>query len=138
MEEKYMNSIKAGVIGGIIMAVITVIGQFVCCFGALTWIAALATGVLAIYFGPKLILKIVDAVVVSAAAGGVAGLINGIVVLLLALIGAGSSAANGSALGAGAGIVAGILGLVVSVIIGVILAAIAGTAYAFLALKVQT
>ncbi|HMK46688.1 MAG TPA: hypothetical protein VK436_08685 [Methanocella sp.] len=138
MEEKYMNSIKAGAVGGIIMAVITVIAHFICCFGFVTWIVALATGVLAIYFGPTLITKIMDAVVVSSAAGGVAGLINGIVALLLALTSAGSSAANGSALGAGVGIVAGIFGLVISVVLGVILAAIAGTVYAFVALKVQS
>jgi len=141
MDEKYMQAIKAGVIGGVIMAIVTVITHFVPFTGCLLfwvgWVVALAVGVLAIYFGPKLVKTIMDAVVMSAVAGGVAGGINGIVILLLALLGAAGAGIDGSVVGAGVGLMAGIIGLVVSIISAVILAVIAGLLYTIVVLKIN-
>jgi len=107
MEAKYNEAIKAGVIGGVILAVLELINQFsglidlnsmssdaavgvglcvlglCCCLFILYIIVLLGIGVLAVRMARPVIMDTRDAIVVSALAGAVGGLIWGVVGIIL-------------------------------------------------------
>lgn len=157
MEAKYNEAIKAGIIGGVLLAVcavlrliLSVIGMpvlsTVC--GCLIWllviIIAAGTGALAVKYAEKLLAKLTDAIVVSAVAGAVAGLIYAVVQVVIGFvepllnIGAYSDVTSGLAGGVAGSAFLGMLTCLcapVYLIIVIILAVIGGALYGALKLK---
>ncbi len=116
MEAKYVEAIKAGIIGGVILAVLALISQLAsilgyvnvedytndpssilavagvglaisCCICLLYIVALVGTGAIAVRMSNLLLRDLNDAVIVSAVAGAVAGLIWGIVSIVLSMLG---------------------------------------------------
>jgi hypothetical protein len=93
MESSYNHAISAGIVGGIVLAVLAfinlalqiVMGSFSgvivdsCCYWLLSLLVMLGVGALAVMFARHRLHSILDAVVVSLLAGGVAGAIDGVV-----------------------------------------------------------
>lgn len=135
MEEKYMNGIKAGVAGGIVLAIVAIIGHFLpligCLISPLTFIVWLAIGAVAIYIGPKAVTKLMDAAIIGAVAGVVAEIILLIVNLVLGVIGS-LNDMTGLAIVVVATIIGGIIGIVVAAV----LAAIVAVVYTYVVLKI--
>lgn len=133
-----MPAIKAGIAGGIVLVVLQLISNFIpligCILSLVSMVVMLGVGVLALYFGPKYIKSLVDALMASGLAGVVAGLIDGIVILILAV--AGGVLYTNSAIGTGASIMAGLISLVFVTVMTTVLAVLGGLIYAFLVLKV--
>ncbi len=162
MEAKYNAAIKAGVIGGILLAAYAVI-MFVINLitwnawvpgldflqsgcGCLLWpvviVLSAGTGALAVKYAASLLTKLQDALMVSALAGAVAGLIYAVITIVIAVItpvltsiytDVGLSGLGGSAF---AGI-CGIICLPVYIVIVAIIAAIGGAIYGALQLKLS-
>ena len=137
MEEKYMNGIKAGVAGGIVLAIAAVIAHFLpligCLISPLTFIVWLAIGAVAIYLGPKAVTKLMDAAIIGAVAGVVAQVIVLVVNFLLVLLGL----ATGVTIeGIMIGIVATLIGGVIGIVIAAVLAAIVAIVYTYVVLKI--
>jgi len=162
MEAKYNAAIKAGVIGGVLLAVYAVI-MFVinlitwnawvpglgilqtgcgCLFWPVIIVIGAGTGALAVKFAASLLTKLTDAIIVSAASGAIAGLIYAVIAIVTNIItplltsyytDLGLGGLGGSAF---AGI-CGILCLPVYIIIVAILAAIGGAIYGALQLKLK-
>lgn len=101
MELKYSQGIKAGIIGGVLIAIIMIIGLVLNVLGS--WTSAfislctclnpilevgllLITGALAVRFASGVLKDMNDALVTSALAGGVAGLIGGVVAVIINFI----------------------------------------------------
>ncbi len=163
MEARYNAAIKAGVIGGVILAAYAVLtlvaavlsigiisGACGCLFYPFILIVGAGTGALAVMYGANVITKWMDAVVTSAVAGAIAGVIFGVVYVvvqfLTPLVAAGTSAITsgtsdiGSQLAGSAGLsaltggCACVCGIVWLAVI-IILAVIGGLIYAALKLK---
>lgn len=136
MDEKIMNSIKGGVIAGVVMAVIYTIQivsgkipgvNVIACllgplFGLLILLGMIAAGILALYFGPKILKTLMDAIMASAISGAIAGAILAVVLILLEVV------LNGNFLS----VITGVVYLVASTIVAVI----AGALYAIVMLKI--
>ena len=104
MEAKYLQAIKAGVIGGVILAVCMLVTLFIdiinsntyvglnglglvgCCIFLLEIIVLLGTGALAVQMAKSLVVKMDEAAVVGAIAGALAGLIGTIMQVVLAVV----------------------------------------------------
>jgi hypothetical protein len=104
MELKYMQAIKAGIIGGVILAVcmlvtllldiinshnyvgLTGTGMVGCCVFIFEIIALLGTGALAVQMAKSLVLKLDEAAVVGALAGALSGLIGTIMRVVIAVV----------------------------------------------------
>ncbi len=158
MEAKYNAAIKAGVIGGVLLAICAIISLIIGLFPALSCLAglclfilviviALGTGALAVMYATGTITKLVDAIVVSAVAGAVAGVIYAVVQVVIAFIqpflnigeysytsDIGSILA-GNAIGSAAGGMFTCICAPVTVVIVIILAIIGGAIYGLLKLK---
>jgi hypothetical protein len=135
MEEKYMNGIKAGVAGGIVLGIVAIIGHFLpligCLISPLTFIVWIALGAVAIYIGPKAVTKLMDAAIIGAVAGVVAEVILLIVNLLLGVISS-MSDLTGLAVVLGVTVVGGVIGIVIAAIF----AAIVAVVYTYVVLKI--
>lgn len=135
MDEKIMNGIKAGVAGGIVLAIVAIIGHFLplvgCLISPVTLIVWIALGALAVYLGPKAVTKLMDAVMAGAVAGVVAEIILLVVNLLLNVI---------SSLNDIGGLVIIMVGTVIFGVIGIVIAAIFGAVvavvYTYVVLKI--
>ncbi len=101
MELKYSLAIKAGIIGGVILAILIiirsgfdVIGSWTsslisiigCCIWLVEIVVLLATGALAVRYTMNVLKDINDALIVGALSGGVAGLIGAAAVSIMAFI----------------------------------------------------
>lgn len=101
MDLKYSQGIKAGIIGGVLIAILMIIGMLLNVLGSWTTsiislctclnpvfevILLLIAGVLAVRFSTGLLKDMNDALVTSAVAGGVAGLIAGVVAMIVNVI----------------------------------------------------
>ena len=106
MEAKYIQAIKAGVIGGVILAVcmlatlfidiansnsyvysgLTGLGLANCCIFIVEIIVLAGTGALAVQMAKSLVVKLDEAAVVGAAAGAVAGLIGTVMQVISAVV----------------------------------------------------
>lgn len=104
MEAKYLQAIKAGVIGGVVLAVCMLVTLFIdiinsntyvglnglglvsCCIFLLEIIVLLGTGALAVQMAKSLVVKMDEAAVVGAIAGALAGLIGTIMQVVLAVV----------------------------------------------------
>lgn len=137
MEEKYMNGIKAGVAGGIVLAIVAIIGHFLpligCLISPLTFIVWLAIGAVAIYIGPKAVTKLMDAAIIGAVAGVVAEIIVLVVNFALVLLGFVTGISVESIM---IGIVATLIGGVIGIVIAAVLAAIVAVVYTYVVLKI--
>ena len=135
MEEKYMNGIKAGVAGGIVLAIVAIIGHFLpligCLISPLTFIVWLAIGAVAIYIGPKAVTKLMDAAIIGAVAGVVAEIIVLIVNLILGIISSLSSVE-----GIAITLVATLIGGVIGIVVAAVLAALVAVVYTYVVLKI--
>ncbi|WP_424357894.1 hypothetical protein [Methanocella sp. MCL-LM] len=135
MEEKYMNGIKAGVAGGIVLAIVAIIGHFLpligCLISPLTFIVWLAIGAVAIYIGPKAVTKLMDAAIIGAVAGVVAEIILLVVNLILGII-----SSLGSVEGFAITLVATLIGGVIGIVIAAVLAAVVAVVYTYVVLKI--
>lgn len=106
MEAKYIQAIKAGIIGGVILAVcmlatlfidiinsnayvysgLTGLGLLSCCIFIVEIIVLVGTGALAVQMAKSLVVKLDEAAVVGAAAGAVAGLIGTVIQVISAVV----------------------------------------------------
>lgn len=103
MEAKYMQAIKAGVIGGVILAVGMLINLFIsiitsnlsaftglglvsCCIFLLEIVVLIGTGALAVKMAGPLVTKLGDAIAIGAVSGAVAGLIGTVVQVVDAVV----------------------------------------------------
>ena len=106
MEAKYNAAIKAGVIGGVLLAgyvvlqlLLNIVNGFtslpgmnllILACGCLWWavliVIGAGTGAMAVNFAAKAITKLVDGIIVSAVAGAIAGLIYAVVNVVVAFI----------------------------------------------------
>ena len=103
MEAKYLQAIKAGVIGGIVIAACVLInflveviqsmslalagiGLIVCCVWILMVIVLVGTGALAVFFARALVVKLEEAVIVGVVAGIIAGIIATIMQVIVAVV----------------------------------------------------
>jgi len=103
MEAKYVQAIKAGAIGGVIIAAcvlinflveviqsrflaLTGIGLVVCCVWILMVIVLVGTGALAVFFAKTTLVKLEEAVIVGAVAGIIAGIIATIMQVIVAIV----------------------------------------------------
>lgn len=135
MDEKYMNGIKAGVAGGIVLAIVAIIGHFLpligCLISPLTFIVWLAIGAVAIYIGPKAVTKLMDAAIIGAVAGIVAEIILLVVNLILNVI------SNLNDIGGLVIIlIATVIGGIIGIVIAAIFAALVAVVYTYVVLKI--
>jgi len=101
MELKYSLAIKAGVIGGVALAILilirtgfdvvgswttAVLGLVGCCIWLVEIVVLLATGALAVRYAAGILKELNDSLVVGGLAGGVAGLIGAVVMVIMAFI----------------------------------------------------
>jgi hypothetical protein len=155
MEPKYVEAIKAGIIGGILLAGLALLSQLAslmgyikaedyttgtaaiagvsavlgCCVCILFVVVLAGTGALAVRMANLLLRDLNDAVLVSAIAGAVAGLIWGIVSIVLdmlaQLLGKSGSGVAGSLAGS---LFAGICGLLCCVPAAMVLSVVIAVA----------
>jgi hypothetical protein len=97
---KYNRAITAGIIGGVVLAVLAIValafqvvlGRFSglpggsCCFWLLSLLVMLGVGAFAVYYARPGLYKILDAAVVSLVAGAVAGAIDGVVQVVVSML----------------------------------------------------
>lgn len=101
MELKYSQAVKAGITGGVILAILILIrssldiigswttsllGLIGCCIWLGEIIVLLATGALAVRFATGLLKDMNDSLMVGAVSGGVAGLIGAAITVIMAFI----------------------------------------------------
>jgi hypothetical protein len=106
MEAKYNAAIKAGVIGGVLLAGYVVlqlllnivsglvsipginllIGACGCLWWAVLIVLGAGTGALAVNFASKVVTKLVDGIIVAAVAGAIAGVIYAIIAVVVAFL----------------------------------------------------
>ena len=92
MMDRFDHAIRAGIIGGIVLVVLSFLGTiFTFCglnivLGLLAIITAAGTGALAARFAHRHIGGLTEAIVLSGMAGGIAGAIDGILQVVLSLI----------------------------------------------------
>jgi hypothetical protein len=104
MEAKYMQAIKAGIIGGVILAVCMLVTLFLdiirsntyvglnglglvgCCIFIFEIILLVGTGALAVQMARSLVVKLDEAAVIGAIAGALAGLIGTIMQVIVAVV----------------------------------------------------
>ena len=162
MEAKYNAAIKAGVIGGVLLAICALINMVVgilglifigAAIGCLVWLLVIVisagTGAMAVNFAKASVTKLVDALIVSAVAGAIAGIIYAVVQIVIAFIQPFlnissytyssdlGSTLGGNAISSGAGGVATCMCSPVTVIIVIILAVIGGAIWAVAKLKLK-
>lgn len=101
MDLKYSQAIKAGIIGGVIVAMLilirsgidvigswttSLIGIIGCCIWIIELVLLIATGALAVHFARAALKDMNDALVAGAVSGGVAGLIAAGTTVIVAFI----------------------------------------------------
>ncbi|MCD1295869.1 hypothetical protein CUJ83_12770 [Methanocella sp. CWC-04] len=167
MEPKYAQAVKAGVIGGILLALshvlmlvinvviswieaVTIIGLLGCCIWIFLMVIAAGTGALATRYAAPYITGINDALSLSAVAGLVAGILSAIAQMIIAfiepiLLGTTYEYTSTITEGLGTGLGLG-LGSAVgsacccapfSILFTIIFAAIGGAIYAYTQLKIK-
>ncbi|MCD1296244.1 hypothetical protein CUJ83_14675 [Methanocella sp. CWC-04] len=158
MEVKYIQGIKAGIAGGIVLALSQVL-QFVTglvadwtdlwvlvtaagCLVFLLWITVSAgTGALSVRMAAPYMMKLTDAVLISAVGGGVAGIVNAAMQVLIAIMTPIFSLNTSDLVGGFAtGVTQGGLTLCcapIGIILCIVLAIIGGVIYGIAVLKLQ-
>lgn len=151
MESSYNHAISAGIIGGIVLAVLAFIGlglQVVssifsgiftgaCCLGLLSLLVMLGVGALAVMFAGHRLHNILDAVVVSLLAGAVAGAIDGVVQVIINVIKPGLSGSIGGFFGGEFRALVCAPGIIIIyIVIVAIIAAIGGALYGALVARI--
>ena len=111
MEAKYVQAIKAGIIGGVILAVCMLVNMFIgiinsnsysgvpdisaglmglgllsCCIFLVEIVILAGTGALAVQMAKSLVVKLDEAAVVGAIAGAIAGLIGTVIQVISAVV----------------------------------------------------
>ncbi|CAJ35834.1 hypothetical protein [Methanocella arvoryzae] len=155
MEEKYNNAIKAGIIGGVTLALyyllqfilgyIPVVNFLVAVLACLLWPVILLVSVGIGAYGVKLasqhVKTLVDGIILGAVAGAVAGLISAVAQIIFNILSALLSSSTSDIVGSAIGVVfSGVCGSVAAVaiiVVAAILGAIGGALYTFLVLKIQ-
>jgi hypothetical protein len=167
MEFNTSQAIKAGVIGGVLLALLNLmslvinvlvswvdiaalLGLLGCCIWLLGLVVAAGTGALAVKYTASNIQKLNDALKVSAIAGLAAGVISAVVQLIIAFVQpliSGTTYDYTSTLpeGLGSGLGLGFMGAAgyacccapLTIIFTIILAAIGGAIYAMVQLKIK-
>lgn len=156
MELKYSQAVKAGVIGGVVLALLIILrsgfdiigswttsllGIVGCCVWLVEIVVIMATGALAVRFALGLLKDMNDSLIVGAAAGGVAGLIGAGITVIMAFITplisgttySGSDIGSGLGSGLGLSLVGGIGSACCCapfyIIVSIILGAVGGLIY---------
>jgi hypothetical protein len=141
MMDRLDHAIRAGVIGGIILAAFALLGTlFTFCglnlvLGLLAILAAAGTGALAARFARRHIGGMMEVVTLSGLAGGIAGAIDGVIHVILSLISTGfNSNSIFGVLGAGINTLFCAPALIILYIVVIaVIAVIGGVIYAALA-----
>jgi hypothetical protein len=137
-------AIKAGLIGAVVGLVVAVLGRipFInCIIAPLSWLVAVAAGVLYVYYASSsgAAVAIGEGAVGGGVSGGIAGLahalLSGVLTLLFGSVRAASSAfgrgeVGGAAIGASVTLFVVIIGIIGGTVVGVVLGAVGGLVFA--------